>query len=187
MDFLVAGLGNPGSEYEHTRHNIGFKVLDKLAESYRQEFVEDRHGWQCDFRMKNKKVRLLKPNTFMNLSGKAIRYWLQKDNLSLKQLLVITDDLALPEGKLRLKGKGSDGGHNGLKSINELLGSQQYARLRFGIGDDYAKGQQVDYVLQKWSQEELAELDPTIHLATEITQSFVLSGLNFTMNKYNGL
>lgn len=186
MKYLIAGLGNIGSEYENTRHNIGFMILDALLSGSSSFFTNVKLGATVSMRIKNKSVLLLKPNTYMNLSGKSIRYWLQKEKIPIENLLVVTDDLALPEGKLRLKPKGSDGGHNGLKNIQELLGSAQYARLRFGIGKSFEAGQQVQYVLNPWSTEELEKLQPNIDMAAEIISSFVLSGVQKTMNTFNG-
>ncbi|MCB0737154.1 MAG: aminoacyl-tRNA hydrolase [Bacteroidetes bacterium] len=186
MKYLLVGLGNIGQEYELTKHNIGFIILDALAGASSFVFKGQRYGDVATGRFKNKQVILLKPNTYMNLSGQAVRYWLQQEKIPLENLLVITDDLALPEGKLRLKGKGSDGGHNGLKNIQTLLNTQQYARLRFGIGSEFSKGQQVNYVLSPWSLAELSSLQPKIEMAAEMSKSFVLSGLTNTMNAYNG-
>ncbi len=183
--YLIAGLGNPGAEYELTRHNIGFLVLDQLAEGAGVVFRSGRYGAIADTRLKNKSLLLLKPATFMNLSGKALRYWMQEHQVPLENVLVIMDDLALPLGQLRLRGKGSDGGHNGLKSINEVIGSQDYARLRFGIGNEYAKGYQVDYVLGKWSDEEWKLLPEKISTACDAVNAFVLSGLAASMSRYN--
>lgn len=186
MKYLIAGLGNIGSEYQNTRHNIGFIVLDALLSGSSSVFTDAKLGATATMRLKNKTMLLLKPNTYMNLSGKAIRYWLQKEKIPIENLLVVTDDLALPEGKLRIKPKGSDGGHNGLKNIQELLGTTQYARLRFGIGKTFDAGQQVQYVLNPWSTEELLNLQPKIEISKEMISSFVLSGVNKTMNTFNG-
>lgn len=154
MKYLIIGLGNPGSEYENTRHNIGFKVLDELAGRAGATWTQERHGWVARMSHKGRSLTLLKPNTYMNLSGKAVSYWMQQEKVRLAAVLVVLDDLALPTGKLRLRLNGSDGGHNGLKSIDETLGTQQYARLRFGIGNDFPRGRQAEYVLGEWKQEE---------------------------------
>lgn len=185
MKYLIAGLGNPGPEYFYTRHNIGFLVLDALAEESGASFKPDRLGDVTQVRAKNKILHLLKPNTYMNLSGKAIRYWLQALDIPVQNLLVVTDDLSLPTGRIRIRTKGSDGGHNGLKSIQELLQTQDYARLRFGISDNFPKGKQVDYVLGEWTPEEQKIIKESIPLATEAIKSFALSGPEVTMGKYN--
>ena len=186
MKYLIVGLGNRGAEYELTRHNIGFLVLDKLANDMGITFTTKKLGDMTHGRLKNKIVYLLKPSTFMNLSGKSVRYWLQELEIPIENLLVITDDLALPTGKLRLKTKGSDGGHNGLKSIQELLMTREYSRLRVGISDEFQKGKQVDYVLGNWSDEEWKTVKPKIETASEAVKSFVLAGAAITMEKYNG-
>lgn len=183
MKFLVVGLGNPGPKYENTRHNIGFKVVDKMAADV--EWKNDSHGSICKIRHRGKQVLLLKPDTFMNLSGKAVRYWLQKEKIDKKNLLVIMDDLHLDFAQIRLRGKGSDAGHNGLKSIDNLTGGNNYARLRCGIGRDFHPGQQADYVLSEWKPEELADLGGFIDTAAEAAFSFCAHGLGNTMNKYN--
>lgn len=185
MKYLIVGLGNIGADYEQTRHNIGFEVVDKIAEALGGTFKGDTLGSVAEVKHKGRIFVLLKPNTYMNLSGKAVRYWLQKTNVSKENLLVVLDDLALPFGKLRLRSKGSDGGHNGLKSIDQLLGGNQYARLRLGIGSEFHKGQQVDYVLGKWSDEERKTLPDVLHTAAEAVKSFGTIGLTFTMNQYN--
>jgi peptidyl-tRNA hydrolase, PTH1 family len=185
MKYLIVGLGNPGREYEETRHNIGFKVLDELATAQGVSFKEDRLGWMAEFKHKGRTFVLVKPNTFMNLSGKSVRYWLQTTKLERENLLVILDDLALPFGKIRMRPKGSDGGHNGLKSIQELLGTSEYPRLRFGIGDEFSKGRQVDYVLGKWSEEESKSLKDVIQTAGNAVLSFGLAGLGDTMTRFN--
>ncbi|TNE56110.1 MAG: aminoacyl-tRNA hydrolase [Bacteroidetes bacterium] len=185
MSFLIVGLGNPGPKYAETRHNIGFKVLDAFAEKREASFELQRHAELATTRFKGKKVTLIKPTTYMNLSGKAVNYWMQAEKIPLNQVLVITDDIALPFGTLRLKGKGSSGGHNGLKDIEAVLGTQQYARLRFGVGADFARGKQVDYVLGEWSSEEQETLEERIQTATEFIKSFVGVGLNLTMTNWN--
>jgi peptidyl-tRNA hydrolase, PTH1 family len=185
MKYLIVGLGNPGAEYELTRHNIGFLVLDKLAADLGISFAPKKLGDFAQSRLKNKIVHLVKPSTFMNLSGKSVRYWLQELDIPIENLLIITDDLALPTGKLRMKLKGSDGGHNGLKSIHEILQTQQYARLRFGISNEFNKGSQVDYVLGTWSDEEWKIVKPQTETAAEAVKSFVLAGAAVTMEKFN--
>lgn len=185
MKYLIAGLGNIGSDYERTRHNIGFDTLDELANSSGVSFSSGRYADQCDLKFKGRTLVLIKPTTYMNLSGKAVHYWLQKEKIPLDRLLVITDDLALPFGTLRLKTKGSDGGHNGLKHIQQILGTQDYARLRFGIGSEFSKGQQVNYVLSNWSEAEAEELPALIKRSTEIVKSFVTIGAARTMNEFN--
>ena len=183
--FLIVGLGNPGSEYDNTRHNIGFKVLDSFADSLKVPFESSRLAFTAEGKIKSKTFFLVKPTTFMNLSGKAVNYYLQKEKIPLQNLLVITDDVALSVGALRLRPKGSDGGHNGLKNITEVLTSENYARLRFGIGNEYPKGGQVNFVLGKWSNEELKIILPRIELAVEAIKDFGLRGIEKTMNAYN--
>jgi len=183
--FLVVGLGNPGTEYEETRHNIGFKVLDALSGVSGTFFSVCRYGVSAEWRLKGRSIRLLKPNTFMNLSGKAVRYHLQDLKIENDRLLVITDDLALPFGKLRLRAQGSDGGHNGLKSIEAELGTRTYARLRFGIGSEFSKGAQVNYVLGEWGQTERDSMSEAIERASACVQSFVLEGLPQAMSRFN--
>jgi PTH1 family peptidyl-tRNA hydrolase len=185
LKYLIAGLGNPGSEYANTRHNIGFKILDALADASNIVFSDGRHGWIAEYKFKSRSFILLKPTTFMNLSGKAVNFWMQKENIPVENLLVVVDDLALPLGTLRLRGKGSDAGHNGLKNINQMIGTQDYARLRFGIGNDFGRGQQVDYVLGEWTKEEKLELSALIDTSIEIIKSFGTIGLAQTMNLFN--
>lgn len=185
MKYLIVGLGNIGSEYAETRHNIGFKVLDALAGASNLFFTTGRYADVCEMRHKGKTFILVKPSTYMNLSGNAVRYWMQQEKIPLENVLVVTDDLALPYGKLRMRGQGSDGGHNGLKHINEVLQTQNYARLRFGISAEFSKGQQVDYVLGKWSEEELKTLSENIDRAAKCILSFGLIGLARTMNEFN--
>jgi PTH1 family peptidyl-tRNA hydrolase len=193
---LIVGLGNPGSEYDNTRHNIGFKILDAFATSpptplpgergaAREIFESSRLAFIMERKIKNKIFFLVKPTTFMNLSGKAVNYYLQQEKIPLENLLVITDDVALPLGQIRLRPKGSDGGHNGLKSINEVLNSGNYSRLRFGIGNEYPRGTQADYVLGKWTNEELKIIQPRIELAAKAIKDFGLMGIEKTMNAYN--
>lgn len=185
MKYLIVGLGNIGPDYENTRHNIGFMVLDAFAKASNIVFQDKRYGFVAETRLKNRSLVLLKPSTFMNLSGNAVRYWLQKEKIEAENLLVVVDDLALPLGTLRLKSKGSDAGHNGLKHIQQILGTQQYARLRFGIGNDFARGAQVDYVLDEFSDEEKEVLPERLKTAMDIIRSFCLAGVDVTMNQYN--
>lgn len=184
MKYLIAGLGNIGPDYEQTRHNIGFMVLDAFAKASNAVFEDRRYGFVAEMRLRNKSLILLKPSTFMNLSGNAIRYWLQKEKIENENLLVVVDDLALPLGTLRLKSKGSDAGHNGLRHIQELIG-QDYPRLRFGIGNDFPRGAQIDYVLDRFSEEEQKLLPARIELAVDMIRSFCLAGIQITMNQYN--
>ena len=185
MKYLIAGLGNIGSEYHYTRHNIGFRVLDALAKASNLVFVDKRYGEVAELKIKGRTLVLLKPSTYMNLSGNAVRYWLQAEKIPVENLLVVVDDLALPVGQLRLKGKGSDAGHNGLKNIQSVLGSPNYARLKFGIGNDFPKGCQIEHVLGKFRDEEENILGERIETAEEIIKSFCLAGLQNTMNLYN--
>lgn len=185
MKYLIVGLGNIGPEYENTRHNIGFKILDALAKASNVVFSDKRYGFIAETRIKNKSLVLLKPSTFMNLSGNAVRYWLQKENIPLKNLLVVVDDLALPFNTLRLKAHGSDAGHNGLNHIQSILGTQNYARLRFGIGSNFPRGSQVNYVMSPFEPHEEEQLPATIEEAVEIIKSFCLAGVNITMNQFN--
>lgn len=184
--YLIAGLGNIGAEYVNTRHNIGFKVLERLAQQEGLDFATAKLGSVAEYKLKGRPLILLKPNTYMNLSGKAIKYWLEKENIPLENLLVITDDLNLPFGTIRIKGKGSDGGHNGLKSIQQTLNTADYARFRFGISDDFNKGQQVNYVLGEWDEEEKVKLPERLDMAVEAIKSFALAGLGNTMSSFNG-
>lgn len=185
MKYLIAGLGNPGAEYELTRHNIGFLVLDRLADVHKAQFSTGRLVDKAEVKFKGRQLHLIKPNTFMNLSGKAIAYWLQELKIPKENLLVIVDDLALPFGVLRMRTKGSAAGHNGLKNIELVLGGQDYARLRFGIGNDFAKGQQVDFVLSNFSQPEFDALPSTMDKAGEMILSFCTAGAERTMAQYN--
>ena len=184
--FLIAGLGNIGPKYENTRHNIGFKILDELAAKQEAVFTTQKLGDIAQFRYKGRTFVLLKPSTFMNLSGKAIQYWLQKEKIAVENLLVVTDDLNLPFGTLRLKTKGSDGGHNGLKDIQAQLNTTKYNRFRFGISAEFSKGQQIDYVLGEWSEEELKELPGRLKISAELIESFATAGVSNTMNSFNG-
>ena len=184
--FLIVGLGNIGPKYHNTRHNIGFKVLDYLAEEASLSFETVKLGDRAEYKVKGRTFILIKPSTFMNLSGKAVKYWLTKEKIPLENLLVITDDLNLPFGTIRLKTKGSDGGHNGLKDIQLQLNTTKYSRFRFGISNSFSKGRQVDYVLGEWSPEELEALPERLKQAVALIQSFGLSGAAHTMNTFNG-
>lgn len=185
MKYLIVGLGNIGPEYAGTRHNSGFMILDALAEASNISFTTERYGDVARMRLKNKQLVLLKPSTYMNLSGSAVRYWMQKENIAPENLLVLVDDLALPFGAIRLKTRGSDAGHNGLKDIAAQLGTQNYARLRFGIGDDFPRGCQVDYVLGRFTPEQQAALPERLKAADECVKEFVLAGAGPAMCKYN--
>ena len=185
MKYLIVGLGNPGPEYELTRHNIGFLVLDALAEELGGSFGPGRQADKAEVKYKGRTLHLIKPTTYMNLSGKALNYWMQELKIDRENVIVITDDLALPFGKLRMRAKGSAGGHNGLKDIERVLGGQNYARLRFGVGSEFNKGQQVDYVLSNFPQEELNELPKLIKRATEMITGFATIGIQRTMNQFN--
>lgn len=184
--FLIVGLGNIGAEYVNTRHNIGFKILDHFVNQENISFQTQKLGDVAEFKIKGRTILLLKPNTYMNLSGKAVKYWLEKEHIEKDNMLVITDDLNLSFGSIRIKTKGSDGGHNGLKNIQLLLNSSEYPRYRFGISDAFKKGKQVDYVLGEWSLEEKNFLKERLSISSEIIKSFALAGLNNTMNLYNG-
>jgi PTH1 family peptidyl-tRNA hydrolase len=183
--FLIAGLGNIGDEYAGTRHNIGFDVLDYIAKEAGVKFRNDRLADVAEVKHKGKILILIKPTTYMNLSGKAINYWLQNEKISVENLLVVVDELALPLGKIRIGPKGSDGGHNGLKNIQELLKTTEYPRLRFGISNEFSKGHQVNYVLGKWSDEEQKTLEPRIKIAAEAIKAFAFIGLRRCMNEFN--
>jgi len=185
LKYLIVGLGNPGIEYKNTRHNIGFKILDALADASNIVFSDERYGSLAEYKFKGRTFILLKPSTYMNLSGKAVNYWMQKENILIENVLVVVDDLALPLGSLRLRAKGSDAGHNGLKNITQLVGTQDYARLRFGIGDNFRQGQQVDYVLGEWDKQEKLELPALIDTSIEIIKSFATIGVQQTMTFFN--
>ena len=185
MKYLIVGLGNIGYEYEDTRHNIGFMILDALAKASNVVFNDKRYGATAELKIKNRQLLLLKPSTFMNLSGNAVRYWLQKENIPVENLLIVVDDLALPFGSLRLKPKGSDAGHNGLRHIQDVLGTTQYNRLRFGIGNDFPTGAQINYVLNPFSEEEQKQLPARIELATDVIRNFCLAGIANAMNQFN--
>ena len=186
MKYLIAGLGNIGAKYNNTRHNIGFEVVDALADKHGGEWSTEKLGDVATVRHRGRTFVLLKPSTYMNRSGKAVHYWLQKEKIDKNRLLVVMDDLNLDFGKIRLRGKGSDGGHNGLKDIDQVTGGNNYARLRIGIGSEFSKGRQVDYVLGEWSSEQQDELPAIIKRAAEACVSFGAIGLQHTMNKYNG-
>lgn len=183
--YLIVGLGNVGDEYDKTRHNAGFMVLDAFAKASNIVFEDKRYGFVAETSVKGRKLILLKPSTFMNFSGNAVRYWLNKENIDVNRMLVIVDDLALPLGALRLKPSGSNAGHNGLGNIQSVLGTEQYCRLRVGIGNDFPRGMQVQWVLGKFDDEDMKVLEPKIETACEIIKSFVLAGVNLTMNAYN--
>lgn len=184
--FLIVGLGNIGEKYVSTRHNIGFQILDYIAVNEDLPFETQKLGDVATLKIKGRYLILLKPSTYMNLSGKAIKYWLDKEKIPLENLLVITDDLNLPFGTLRLKTKGSDGGHNGLKNTQDTLQTTNYNRLRFGISDSFGQGKQIDYVLGEWSDEERSKLEERLKTASELVKSFALAGVNITMNQFNG-
>jgi len=186
MKYLIAGLGNIGAEYELTRHNIGFLVLDQLADQYKADFASARLADKAEFRYKGRTIHLIKPTTYMNLSGKAVAYWLKALNVPRENLLVIVDEIALPFGTLRMRTKGSAGGHNGLKNIEDTLGDQAYSRLRFGVGSEFSRGQQVDYVLSNFSQEQFQALPDLIKKANEMVLSFCTIGAEKTMSLFNG-
>ena len=184
--FLIVGLGNIGEQYTNTRHNIGFKIVDEVAEEHSATFETEKLGDVANFRFKGRTFVLLKPSTFMNLSGKAVKYWMDKENISVENILVVTDDVNIDFGVIRLKAKGSAGGHNGLKDIQEKLNTQQYARFRFGVGGNYGRGRQVDYVLGEWNKEETSELIERLPTSAKVITSFGTAGLNNTMNTFNG-
>lgn len=183
--YLICGLGNPGREYESTRHNTGFMVLDAFAKASNLVFDDRRYGFLAETSIKGRKVFLLKPTTFMNLSGNAVRYWMNEMKIPVERVLVVVDDLSLPFGQLRMKSGGSDGGHNGLKHIASVLGTQKYARLRFGIGNDFPRGGQVDYVLGEFGEEDLKTMDERLKVAGEAVKTFCLAGINVAMNQFN--
>ncbi len=185
MKYLIVGLGNIGPEYELTRHNVGFLTLDRLADRESLQWQSGRLAFHCLLKYKARQIHLIKPTTYMNLSGKAVNYWLKELNLNKEQLLVIVDDVSLPFGKLRLKGKGSSAGHNGLNHIEHTLCGQDYARLRIGIGDDFPKGKQVEYVLGRWTQSEIEELPTVMDAAIDAIKSFCTVGIGKTMNQIN--
>ena len=184
--FLIVGLGNIGEKYANTRHNIGFKILDYFAIKEDVTFETVKLGDKAAFKLKGRTFIFLKPSTFMNLSGKAVKYWLEKEKIPLENLLIVTDDLNLPFGSIRLKIKGSDGGHNGLKDIQDKLNTTKYNRFRFGISDTFGHGRQVDYVLGEWAAEEISKLDERLDKSVDLIKSFGLSGVNNSMNSFNG-
>jgi PTH1 family peptidyl-tRNA hydrolase len=183
--FLIVGLGNIGEEYAGTRHNIGFTVADELVKGSGGKFVSGRYADVAEIRHKGKVLVVIKPTTYMNLSGKAVNYWLQAENIPVENLMVVVDEIALPFGKIRIGPKGSDGGHNGLKSIQELIGTTAYPRMRFGIGNEFGKGHQVGYVLGKWTEEQLHTLSQRVEVAVEAIRAFAFIGLQRCMNEYN--
>lgn len=185
MNFLIVGLGNIGDEYAKTRHNIGFRVADTIASVANATFDDKRYGFVTTVKVKNQTLTLLKPSTYMNLSGNAVRYWMNELKIPVERVLVVVDDLSLPFGHLRLKSSGSDGGHNGLKHIASVLGTQKYARLRFGIGNDFPRGGQVDYVLGEFGEEEMKTMDERLQTAADAVKTFCLSGINVAMNQFN--
>ena len=185
MKYLIVGLGNIGDEYRDTRHNIGFRVLDAFAKASNIVFSDGRYGATATLSLKGRQLILLKPSTYMNLSGNAVRYWMQQEKGPLENGLIVVDDLALPFGALRLKGKGSDAGHNGLKHIAATLGTQNYTRLRFGIGNDFPRGGQIDFVLGQFTEEDMQTMDERVAMAIDMIKSFCLAGLDITMNQYN--
>jgi PTH1 family peptidyl-tRNA hydrolase len=185
MKFLIVGLGNIGEEYKDTRHNIGFNVLDAIALASNIFFTDKRYGAICKIKYKGRELILLKPSTFMNLSGNAVDYWLKKENIPLENMLVIVDDLALPQGSIRMRPKGSDGGHNGLAHISSVLGTNEYPRIRIGIGNSFRKGAQVDFVLGKWNSEEKKFMNERISIVMAMIKSFAFAGLEITMTSFN--
>lgn len=185
MKYLIAGLGNIGSEYDSTRHNIGFDVADIFTIRNKGTFTADKLAEVSKFKFKSRNIVVIKPTTYMNLSGKAVKYWMDKEKISLDNVLIIIDELALPLGTLRMKGTGSDGGHNGLKSIQEILQTKNYPRLRFGIGNNFPKGRQVDFVLGKWTRDEMDIIKDKVIDAAEMVESFIFQGIERTMNNYN--
>lgn len=186
MKFLIVGLGNIGSEYQETRHNIGFKIVDVFANSVGAQWEDKRYGFVARCRVKNAEMVLLKPSTYMNLSGNAVRYWLQQEKIPIENMLVIVDDLNLPFGTIRIRKQGSNGGHNGLGNIQSVLGTDAYARVRFGIGNEYTRGTQINFVLGEWTEEEKKTIDERLKVTTEIIPSFCLAGIDRTMNQFNG-
>lgn len=184
--FLIVGLGNISEKYENTRHNIGFKILDELAEEHRTSFETNKLGDIASFRFKGRTFILLKPSTYMNLSGKAVKYWMTKEKITIDNILVVTDDLNIDFGTIRLKAKGSDGGHNGLKDIQEKLNSTKYPRFRFGVGANFSKGRQVDFVLSEWSKEETSKMIERLPISAKLITSFGTAGIANTMSEFNG-
>ena len=185
MKYLIVGLGNPGPEYANTRHNIGFMILDEMLGREEKKFESGRYAEFAELKVKGRKLILIKPQTFMNLSGKAVSYWMQKEKIQLENIMVLVDDLALPFGSIRIRKKGSSGGHNGLQNINDTLGSDQYSRLRFGIGSEFSKGAQVDFVLDNFNEQEQEKLAEHIEHSIKAIKSFPLIGIDRTMNQFN--
>jgi PTH1 family peptidyl-tRNA hydrolase len=185
LKYLIVGLGNIGKEYENTRHNIGFIILDAIARAFNVFFQQERYAYKAELSFKGKKIFLIKPTTFMNLSGNAVRYWMQKENIPLNQIFIIVDDIALPFGTIRIRPKGSNGGHNGLAHIDEVLQTNEYARLRFGIGNNYPKGKQAEYVLSNFSLDEQKFLNNYLERSVQAIKSFVSDGIENCMNEYN--
>lgn len=185
MKYLIVGLGNTGNEYDGTRHNVGFRVVDALAEAQGATFQDKRYGFVCKTRVKNAELLLLKPSTYMNLSGNAVRYWMQQEKIPVENVLIIVDDLSLPVGAIRMKQNGSDAGHNGLKHIAQMLSTQNYNRLKFGIGNDFPRGGQVDFVLGKFSPEDNKAINEKVPVACDAIKAFALSGMQFAMCHYN--
>jgi len=185
MKYLITGLGNIGMKYDHTRHNIGFDILDHLAAKYDASFTQDQQGDIARIKHKGRSLILLKPSTYMNLSGKAVRLWATKEKIPLERILIVVDEVALPLGKIRIKGKGSSGGHNGLQNIEDMMGTSKYPRLRFGIGNDFPKGRQIDFVLGRWSETEEQVIQEALPTAVEAILSFCTIGLARTMNQFN--
>ena len=185
MKYLIVGLGNIGNEYDGTRHNVGFRVVDALAEVQGATFQDKRYGFICKTRVKNAELLLLKPSTYMNLSGNAVSYWMQQEKIAIENVLIIVDDLSLPVGAIRMKQNGSDAGHNGLKHIAQMLSTQNYNRLKFGIGNDFPRGGQVDFVLGKFSSEDNKAINEKVPVACDAIKAFALSGMQFAMNHYN--
>ncbi len=185
VKYLIVGLGNIGNEYDNTRHNIGFTILDALAKASNISFSDKRYGFVAEMKHASRTLILLKPNTFVNLSGRSVHYWMQKEKIPVENVLIVVDDLALPLGKIRLRSKGGDAGHNGLKSIQQILCTSEYSRLRFGIGDDFPRGYQVDHVLGKWSREEEETVNSKLEKCFEIIKSFATIGIELTMTKFN--
>lgn len=185
--FLIVGLGNIGAEYEHTRHNIGFDILDYFVSKHKGEFLSDRLAYRAEVKIKGKLIICIKPTTYMNLSGKAVKYWMDKEKIDPTRLLILVDEIAVPLDKIKIKPAGSDGGHNGLKSIQELLATVQYPRLRFGVGNDFPRGMQVEYVLGKWAKKELPVVAKKIEASADAIEQFALTGLEKTMAAFNHL
>jgi PTH1 family peptidyl-tRNA hydrolase len=185
MKYLIVGLGNIGDEYADTRHNIGFTILDALAAETETPFTDRRYGFLCEIKHRGRTLVLLKPTTYMNLSGNAVRYWMNKEKIPAGNLLIVVDDIALPLGSIRMRPKGSDGGHNGLANVSSVLGTSEYARIRVGIGNGFSKGAQVNYVLGKWTREERKFLDERISIVKEMIKSFAFAGTELTMTTFN--